>query len=102
MTLFDRLVLSVWMLNAYDAAITVYGTTAHGATEVNPLMALCLAAGVLVFLAVKLGLMTAVCLVMRQKARRGRKSWGLLWSSLVVFTTLCVWNTYLIIKVAAG
>ena len=102
MTSFDRVVLLAWLLNAYDALITAYATSHLGATELNPLMAMCLATGALAFILVKLGVMSAVCLTLRRRKRKGRKPWPLLVGIVAVFTVVCVWNTYLVLSVAAG
>ena len=102
MTLFDRLVLTAWSLNAFDAVITVYATTIPGVTELNPLMDLCLAISPGLFLLVKIGVMTAVCVAFRRQKRCGRTLWGVLWVALAVLVAICVWNAYSVIRLAAG
>jgi len=101
-TSFDRVVILAWLLNAYDALITAYATSHLGATELNPLMAMCLATGILAFILVKLGVMSAVCLTLHRRAKGGRKLWPLLSAIIVLFVVICAWNTYLVLRVAAG
>ena len=98
MTLFDRLVMLIWLLNAYDAAITAYATSTFEIIELNPLMNMCLATGVWFFVIVKLGVMTGVCVAFRRFARRGRRLWAGLGVVLTIFALVCVWNTWLVLR----
>jgi len=101
-TLFDRLVLTVWLLNAYDAGITICATQHFGVMEFNPLMSACLASDIGTFLAVKFIVMTGVCLALWYQKKRGRRLWVALMVILALFVVVCLWNTGLVIYVAAG
>jgi hypothetical protein len=97
MTWFLRLVIVAWLLNAYDAAITVYATDQLALVELNPLMRWCLSVSVILFLVVKLGVMTWVCRTLhKRRDERPRLIRGVLAFIIGIFLALCVWNTFVV------
>jgi len=88
----------VWLLNSYDAAITLYATSTFGMVEFNPLMNLCLTMGAWVFVLVKLGTMSGVCYAFHRYAQQGRKLWAGLGVILALLALVCLWNTWLVIR----
>jgi len=98
MTSYNRLLITAWLLNLYDAGITVYATTNLLSTELNPLMRLCLDKDPLVFVAMKLLVMTLVCLITRRRFdEHPKKMWATLGFILALFVGVCVWNTLVVV-----
>lgn len=90
----DREIILAWLLNVYDALITVYATTSLDFDELNPVMRWCLSSGPPTFLLVKIGLMSAVCCYLRTRRSNQSRVW---WTTVMVAAALlaiCAWNTY--------
>jgi len=82
---FDRVLLTAWMLNVYDAGITVYATQVLRAEELNPLMRFFLDSNPVVFVVFKLMMMTLVCSILRRRFELYAKK---TWTTLTVITCL--------------
>ena len=99
MASFRRLLLITWILNAYDAAITIYATQKLGASELNPLLRVCLAVSPTFFVVVKIAVITAVCLALgRHYKNNPRRTRIMITVSLVLFLVIAVWNTGLVVR----
>jgi hypothetical protein len=99
---FDRVLLTAWMLNVYDAGITVYATQAMAAEELNPLMRAFLDSNPVVFIIFKLLVMTLVCSILRRRFEfYPKRAWATAIIIAVLYAAACMWNTYSVL-VALG
>lgn len=95
---FNKLVRISWLLNVYDTVVTLYGTQSLEATEFNPLMRLALEFNPALFVLIKVTVMTAICCVLHKRvAHHPKKTWVLLWLILLLFSTICLWNTAVVV-----
>ena len=92
----------IWLLNAYDAVITAYGTSRLGMVETNPIMQACLEVGPMFFVATKVIVLTVALAAL---ACRHRKHPTIVRSILGVtlgaFLGVCMWNSYAAVWVAS-
>jgi uncharacterized membrane protein len=98
MKTFDSVLLLTWALNVYDIVVTLVGTMQLSATELNPLMRAALDAGPVFFVATKLSVHAAVGWVLaRRLEKHPRKTWATLIVIMVLFLTVAVWNTAVLV-----
>ena len=89
--------MTTWLLNLYDAVLTVYATGALGLVESNPLMRRCLDSSPYAFFAIKLLVMTLCCLILGRRAAKNPKSvWVVLLAIATVYAMICGWNTVVV------
>jgi len=100
MALFTKLLMVIWVLNVYDAGITVYATQRLRAEELNPLMEAVLDANPVVFVVFKLLVMTLVCLILRRREKERPKAvWTVAVVIFVIYAVTCLWNTFSVLVV---
>ena len=95
MALFTKLLMVIWVLNVYDAGITVYATQRLRAEELNPLMEAVLDANPIVFIVFKLLAMTLVCSILRRRFEfYPKRTWATTITIAMLYAAACMWNTY--------
>lgn len=95
-----RLMVATWFLNIYDAIVTIYATQKLGVIEGNPLMRLCLASSVLLFVALKILVLTLVVRVLKRRyERRPVAIRRLTIAMFAAFVLVGLWNTAVVILV---
>ena len=97
MKTFVRLMLLTWLLNVYDTVITLYGTQELEAVEANPLMRIAIEFDPLVFIAVKIAVLTVVLMILYTRFEKHRKRTKVtLWIIFALYLMICVWNTIIV------
>lgn len=100
MTSTKRLMIATWLLNVYDAIVTVYATQRLGLVEANPLMQLCLATSVLLFIAVKLLVLSIIIRVLKKRYETRPASTKVLTVGMFsAFLFVGLWNTAVVILI---
>lgn len=93
-----QLFLGAWLLNLYDAIVTIYATQRLGLVEANPLMQLCLATSVVLFIAVKILVMSAVVRILKRRYEtRPETTRKLTIAMFLAFLLVGLWNTVLVV-----
>lgn len=90
---FDKLLLLAFLLNLFDAVITLWGIGKLGYIEMNPLMDTALTWGESWFFSIKVVVMALACYLLW--SRYDRRPRGVLVTTLLITATLivvCGWN----------
>jgi len=91
----------IWLLNAYDAAITAYSISRFRMVETNPIMRSCLELGPFFFIFSKIIIITIVLLVLGCRHKKHPKVVrNILIITLGIFLGVCMWNSVATIWVA--
>ena len=92
----------IWLLNVYDAVITVYSTSRLGMVETNPIMMASLEFGPVFFVITKVVVLTLALAALASRYRRHPMTVRvILIVSLGAFLGVCAWNSYAAIWVAS-
>jgi hypothetical protein len=90
--------LATWVLNLYDAIVTIYATERLGLIEANPLMRVCLATSVVLFIAVKMLVLDLVLRVLKRRYETRPSTTKLLTIGMfLAFLLVGIWNTSIVI-----
>lgn len=92
--------VGAFLLNLYDAIVTVYATQCLGLAEGNPAMRFLLATSALLFVAVKIVVLGIIWNALRRRYEsRPKATRALVVVTFLAFFAVAIWNTTIVLFV---